>query len=291
MVSILGLGGYHLGLTPEDEALRVVQHAVDHGLDFLDNCWDYHAGRSEEVMGKALAVGGRRAKAFLMSKVDGRTAAAARGQLEQSLRRLRTDVIDLVQLHEVIRLDDAERAFADDGAIAALVEARRAGKLRYIGFTGHKDPASMNHMLAVARMNGFTFDTVQLPLNVMDPHYQSFETHTLPLLTADDIGVLAMKAMGAGPIIDSGVVTAEECLRYCLSLPVATVVTGCETVAILEQALDIGRRFTPLSEAERRALLERTRAHAETGKLEPYKNTDKHDGTAQNPHWLDEARF
>jgi hypothetical protein len=132
---------------------------------------------------------------------------------------------------------------------------------------------------------------VQLPLNVMDPHYQSFETETLPILVKEDIGVLAMKALGAGPIIDSGVVTAEECLRYSLSLPVATVITGCETVALVDQALGIARRFTPLTAAERRALLERTRPHAVTGKLEPYKNSDKHDGTAQNPHWMDEARL
>ena len=290
VVSAIGLGGYHLGLIPGAEAIRIVQEAVDHGIDFMDNCWDYNGGRSEELMGAALA-GPRREKVFLMSKVDGRTEASARGQLEQSLRRLATDVIDLVQIHEVIRMDDAERVFAPDGAIAALLDAKKAGKLRYLGFTGHKDPAMFNHMLDVARQNGFAFDTVQLPLNVMDPHFKSFEANVLPRLVRDDIGVLGMKPFGAGQILRSGVVSADECLRYSLSLPASVVITGCDSMAILQQALTIGGSFTPMSEAEKHALLARTRPHAESGQFEGWKTTHEFDGTMQNPHWLVEARI
>jgi aryl-alcohol dehydrogenase-like predicted oxidoreductase len=290
MVSAIGLGGYHLGAPPEAEAIRIVQEAVDRGIDFMDNCWDYNGGRSEEVMGKALA-GARRAQAFLMSKVDGRTRAAAAAQLEQSLRRLATDVIDLVQLHEVIRMEDAERVFAEDGAIAALLEARAAGKLRYIGFTGHKDPETMGHMLDVAAQHGFRYDAVQLPLNVMDPHFRSFEANLLPRLLGEDIGVLAMKPFGAGQILRSGVVSAEECLRYSLSLPVSSVITGCDSLGVLEQALAIGIGFTPMSDGEKRELLARTRPHADAGQHEGWKSTQEFDGTTQNPHWLDGSRL
>jgi aryl-alcohol dehydrogenase-like predicted oxidoreductase len=290
MVSAIGLGGYHLGMAAEADAIRIVHAAIDRGLDFMDNCWDYNGGRSEELMGKALA-GSRRAQVFLMSKVDGRTRKAAAEQLDQSLGRLATDMIDLVQIHEVIRMDDAERVFEPEGALAALLEARAAGKVRFIGFTGHKDPAMMSHMLDVARAHGTRFDTVQLPLNVMDPHFRSFETNLLPRLVAEDIGVLGMKPFGAGQILSSGVVTAEECLRYSLTLPTSVVVTGCETLGVLEQALAFAIGFAPMSPAERQSLLARTRPHADAGQFEGWKSTHQFDGTAQNPHWMEEARL
>jgi aryl-alcohol dehydrogenase-like predicted oxidoreductase len=196
-VSIVGLGGYHLGIPTEEESVRIVRTALDHGMNFLDNCWDYNDGASEERMGKALR-GGYRERAFLMTKLDGRTARAAAEQLEQSLRRLATETIDLVQIHEVIREDDPERCFAEGGAIEALVAARQAGKLRYLGFTGHKDPAIHLRMLERARQQGFRFDTVQMPLNVLDAHYRSFEREVLPVALADGVAVLGMKPMAAG---------------------------------------------------------------------------------------------
>src|SRR5438067_4555101 len=194
-VSIVGLGGYHLGLPrDEQESIRIVRRALDHGMNFLDNCWDYNGGKSEERMGKALR-DGYREKAFLMTKLDGRTAQSAREQLEQSLKRLRTEMIDLVQIHEVIRDDDPDRSFAKGGCIEALVEARKAGKLRFIGFTGHKDPRIHRKMIETAGKNGFQFDTVQMPLNVLDAHYRSFEKEIMPLALAGGIGVLGMKSM------------------------------------------------------------------------------------------------
>jgi predicted aldo/keto reductase-like oxidoreductase len=287
-VSMLGLGGYHLGVPPEAEALRIVRTAIDHGLDFLDNCWDYNGGASEARMGKALR-DGYRARAFLMTKLDGRTARAAREQLEQSLRRLQTDRIDLVQIHEVIRPEDPQRCFAQGGAIEALVEARQAGKLRYIGFTGHKAPQLHLAMLQEARRHGFRFDAVQMPLNVLDAHYRSFEHEVLPELTKEGVAALGMKSMGAGEVLRAGVASLRECLRYALSLPASVVITGCDSLAILEQALDVARTFAPLSAPQRAELLARTAQVARDGRFEPFKTTQQFDGTAQNPHWLEGA--
>jgi aryl-alcohol dehydrogenase-like predicted oxidoreductase len=291
-VSVLGLGGYHLGLPKdEQESLRIVRAALDHGMNFLDNCWDYNDGKSEERMGKALA-GGYREKAFLMTKLDGRTAQSARDQLDQSLKRLRTERIDLVQIHEVIRDDDPERCFANGGCVEALQAAQKAGKLRYIGFTGHKDPRIHRHMIETAKAHGFHFDTVQMPLNVLDAHYRSFEKEVLPLATAEDIGVLGMKSMGAGLILESGAASALECLRYAMSVPgVSVTITGCDSMGVLEQALFLGTTFTPMTEAERQALLERTAPQAQGGKWEKFKTTQTFDGTEQNKHWLTEARL
>src|SRR5438270_10859242 len=217
-VSIVGIGGYHLGIPPdEQESIRIVRRALDQGLNFLDNCWDCNDGKSEERMGKALR-DGYRAKAFLMTKLDGRTARSAREQLEQSLKRLQTEMIDLVQIHEVIRDDDPERSFASGGCIEALVEARKAGKLKYIGFTGHKDPRIHRHMIETAKAHGFHFDTVQMPVNVLDVHYRSFEKEIIPLALQEGIGVLGMKSMGAGLILESGAASAVDCLRYALSV-------------------------------------------------------------------------
>src|SRR5688572_17920562 len=223
-VSIIGIGGAHLGRAEEGEGIRVVRSAIDRGVTFLDNCWDYNKGKSEDVMGKALD-GGYRQRAFLMTKLDGRTKKAATEQLEQSLRRLRTDYLDLVQIHEIIRADDPARCFREGGCIEALDAARQAGKIRFVGFTGHKDPAHHLAMLAEADERGFRFDTVQMPLNVMDAHFRSFEKRVLPVLLEKGIGVLGMKAIGSGEILESGVVTADECLRYALSLPTSVVIT------------------------------------------------------------------
>jgi predicted aldo/keto reductase-like oxidoreductase len=277
---------------PRDErdSIRIVRKAIDHGVTFLDNCWDYNEGKSEERMGKALE-GGYRQRAFLMTKHDGRTRKAATEQLEQSLKRLRTDVIDLVQIHEVIRLEDPARCFAPGGVIEALLEAKKSGKLRFIGFTGHKDPKIHLAMLAAARANGFTFDTVQLPLNVMDAHYRSFEREVVPELVRQGIGVLGMKAMGGGLIAQSGVVRPTECLRYAMSLPTSVVITGCDSVGVLDQAIDVAMRFRPLAPDEKAALLARTAQAAVSGKYEQFKTTARFDGTAKNPKWLDSAEL
>ncbi len=289
-VSMLGLGGFHLGLTSEAEAIRIVHAALDHGMNFLDNCWDYNDGVSEKRLGKALA-GGRRAKAFVMTKLDGRTRKSAAGQLEQSLERLQTDVIDLVQIHEVIRPSDPDRCFAKGGCIEALLEARQAGKLRYIGFTGHKDPSIHLAMLARAEQAGFVFDSVQMPLNAMDAHFRSFEQAVLPKLVEKKIGVLGMKSLGAGELLRPRVAGARELLRYSLSLPTSVVITGCDSMGVLEQALDVALHFKPLGAEERRELLARTAPAAASGKWEGFKTTGTFDGTNQNPHWLEEARL
>lgn len=288
---MLGLGGFHIGQpSSESESVALIRSAIDQGVTFLDNCWDYNQGQSEVRMGKALADGYRQ-RAFLMTKIDGRTRRAATAQLEQSLTRLQTDMIDLVQIHEVIRESDPERCFAPGGAIEALVAAREAGKLRFIGFTGHKHPDIHLSMLEAARKNGFTFDAVQMPLNVMDAHYESFEARVLPVLIAQNIGVLGMKSLGGGDILASGVVSAEECLRYALSLPTSVVITGMEKREVLEQNLALARSFEAISEEERQRLLARTRAAAREGKHELFKTSEKYDGTVRNPHWLERAEL
>jgi predicted aldo/keto reductase-like oxidoreductase len=290
-VSMLGLGGFHvaekLGRT---ESVRLIRRAIDRGITFLDNCWDYNDGKSESFMGSALA-DGYRERVFLMTKIDGRTRSVAAAQLEQSLRRLRTERIDLVQIHEVIREDDPERCFAVGGAIEALLRARETGKLRFIGFTGHKHPAIHLAMLRRAKQSGFEFDAVQLPLNVMDAHFRSFEKEVLPVLVASGAGVLGMKSMGAGDILDAGVVTPEECLRYALSLPTSVVISGMDNVEVLEKNLKLVKNFRPLTPVERAALLARTAPYAAGGKHEPFKTSEKYDGTRRNPHWLESARL
>jgi aryl-alcohol dehydrogenase-like predicted oxidoreductase len=288
-VSAIGLGGWHLALpgVSEQLALRIVRRAIDEGIDFLDNSWDYNGGASERRMGKALR-GGYRDKVFLMTKIDGRSSREATRQLDESLRRLKTDRIDLVQHHEVIRFDDPHRIFQEDGANAALVAARKAGKLRYIGFTGHKDPRVHLYMLEIARQHGFTFDAVQMPLNVMDAHYRSFEKLVLPELVRQRIGVLGMKSIGNGIILKSRTVTAVECLRYALSLPTSVVITGCESMKILDQALETARGFRPLGQSAIRALLAKTRKAALDGKYELFKTTSLFDSTAEHPQWLGE---
>jgi predicted aldo/keto reductase-like oxidoreductase len=285
-VSAIGLGGFHIGKqADEDESITIIRKAIDQGITFMDNCWDYNGGTSEIRMGKALRDGYRQ-KVFLMTKCDGRTKAAATSQIDESLKRLQTDRIDLMQLHEIIRLEDPDRIFAAGGAIEAMAEARQAGKIRYIGFTGHKDPFVHLRMLEVAAAHKFRFDTVQMPLNVMDAHFRSFEHQVLPRLIADEIGVLAMKSMGDPFILESKTVTPIECLHYALNLPTSAVITGIDSLKILDQALEAARTFKPMSKEAVNHLLARTATAAATGKYELFKTDSRFDGTAQNPQWL-----
>jgi len=288
-VSAIGLGGWHLGLSFVDEALsvRIVRSAVDRGITFMDNSWDYNDGASEKRMGKALR-DGYRDKVFLMTKIDGRSKKEAARQLDESLRRLQTDRIDLVQHHEVIRFEDPHRIFDDEGANAALLEARRAGKIRYIGFTGHKDPHIHLHTLGVAREHDFAFDAVQMPLNVMDAHYRSFEKLVLPELVRHRIGILGMKSMANGIILKSRTVTPVECLQYALNLPTSVVITGCDSMEILDQAIEVARDFKPLSDAQVNALIAKTKGAASNGEFELFKTTSIFDSTATHPQWLGE---
>jgi predicted aldo/keto reductase-like oxidoreductase len=285
-ISIVGIGGYHIGKqSDEQESVRIIRTALDNGINFLDNCWDYNDGQSEVRMGKALR-DGYREQAFLMTKIDGRTRKAAAQQLEESLRRLQTDHIDLLQFHEIIRVEDPERVFASGGGMEAVVEAKKAGKVRYIGFTGHKSPDIHLKMLETADGHDFHFDAVQMPLNVMDAHYNSFEKKVLPVLVKKEIGVLGMKPMGDSLILNSKTAEPVECLHYAMNLPTTVVITGCDSLTILEQALQAARTFRPMSGTEVAALLAKTADAARNGKYEGYKTTHNFDGTVQNPQWL-----
>jgi aryl-alcohol dehydrogenase-like predicted oxidoreductase len=285
-VSLIGLGGYHLGNQSDpEESIRIIRTGIDEGITFLDNCWDYNGGESEIRMGKALRDGYRQ-KAFLMTKIDGRTKTAAATQLNESLRRLQTDRIDLLQFHEVIRDSDPDRIFAEGGGMEAAVEARKAGKIRFIGFTGHKSPDIHLKMLATASKHGFTFDAVQMPLNVMDAHFNSFEKRVLPVLTKDGVGVLGMKPMGDKVILRSKTVTPPECLYYSMNLPTSVVITGCDSLPILQQALRAARSFQPMDPSQVTTLLAKTAKAAEAGQFELYKTSHQFDGTVANPQWL-----
>jgi len=285
-VSLIGLGGHHIGRpSDEQEGIGIVRRAVDHGVTFMDNSWDYHDGGSEIRMGKALQ-DGYREKVFLMTKIDGRTKKEAAKQIEDSLKRLQTDHIDLLQHHEVIRLEDPDRIFAEDGAQDAVLDAQKSGKIRYIGFTGHKDPLVHLRMLEVAKKHGFRFDAVQMPLNLMDAHFRSFQHQVVPLLVKEQIGVLGMKSMGDKIILDSGVVNPLECLHYAMSLPTSVVITGIESMKILDQALEAVRTFKPMTKAESTVLLKRTAQAAADGRYEQFKTTPKFDSTATHPEWL-----
>jgi len=285
-VSLVGLGGYHLGMqSDEQESIKIIRTALDGGINFLDNCWDYNGGNGEIRMGKALRDGYRQ-KTFLMTKIDGQTKKAAAAQIEESLRRLQTDRIDLLQFHEVIRMTDPERIFSPGGGMEAVLEAKKAGKVRYIGFTGHKNPAMHLHMLETAAAHQFHFDAVQMPLNAMDAHYESFGQQVLPVLVKNEIGVLGMKPMGAGLLLHSNTLSPVECLHFAMNLPTSVVITGCESLANVQQALDAARSFKPLSAAEVAALLARTEQAARNGEFEGYKTTNNFDGTAHNPQWL-----
>jgi aryl-alcohol dehydrogenase-like predicted oxidoreductase len=221
-----------------------------------------------------------------MTKIDGRTKKAAAEQLDQSLKRLQTDVIDLLQHHEVLRLEDPDRIFSEGGAQEAMLEAKKAGKIRFIGFTGHKDPLVHLRMLEVAAQHGFHFDTVQMPLNVMDAHFRSFQRQVLPVLVTQGIGVLGMKPMGDSLILASKTVTPVECLRYAMTLPTSTVITGIDSMEILKQDLEAVKNFQPLTEKQAADLLARTARAASEGRFERFKTTNGFDGTAKHPEWL-----
>ena len=288
-VSAIGLGGWHLSLKHVDEALatRIVHRAIDRGINFMDNCWDYNEGNSEIRMGKALQ-NGYRDKVFLMTKIDGRSKEEAAKQIDESLKRLQVDCIDLVQYHEVLRFEDPHRIFDEEGAHGAVLEAQKAGKLRYIGFTGHKDPAIHLHMLEVADSYGFKFDTAQMPLNVMDAHYRSFAKLVVPELTKRNIGVLGMKSMANGILLRSNTVTPIECLHYALNLPTSVVITGMDSMEILDQAFEAAQSFQPMTDEQVQTLLDKTAEAGARGKFEPFKTSSIFDGTAQNPDWLGE---
>jgi len=285
-VSLIGLGGYHLGNQADpQESIRIIRAGLDEGVNFLDNCWDYNGGESEIRMGNALRDGYRQ-KAFLMSKIDGRTKAGAASQINESLRRLQTDRIDLLQFHEVIRDTDPDHIFSEGGGMEAVLEAQRAGKVRFIGFTGHKSPDIHLKMLATASKHGFKFDAVQMPLNVMDAHFNSFEKKVLPVLLKNDIGVLGMKPMGDHIILESKAATPVECLHYAMNLPTSVVITGCDSLPILQQALQAARSFQPMNSSQVAALLAKTAKAAEGGQFELYKTSHRFDGTYANPQWL-----
>ncbi|MEH2126403.1 aldo/keto reductase [Nostoc sp.] len=288
-VSAIGLGGWHIALKHVDEqlAIRIVRTAIDRGITFMDNSWDYNGGVSEIRMGKALR-DRYRDKVFLMTKIDGRSKKEAAKQLDESLKRLQVDYIDLVQHHEMIRYEDPHRIFDPEGANAAFIEARKAGKLRYIGFTGHKDPHIHLHTLEVAAAHGFKFDTVQMPLNVMDAHYRSFAKLVVPELVKQNIGVLGMKSLANGILLRSKTVTPIECLHYALNLPTSVVITGIDSMEILEQAFEAVRTFQPMNDEQVRSLLAKTAEAASRGEFEPFKTSSIFDSTAQNPDWLGE---
>jgi uncharacterized protein len=286
-VSAIGMGGFHIakhGLS-DDQSIQLVRSAIDRGITFMDNSWDYNEGQSEILMGKALKDGYRQ-KVFLMTKIDGRTKESAESQINTCLERLQTDHIDLVQHHEIIRFDDPDRIFAEGGAMEATLAAKKAGKLRYIGFTGHKDPHIHLYMSKVAAVHGFHFDAVQMPLNVMDAHFRSFAHLVLPELVKEEIGVLGMKSMGDGVILKSKTVSPIECLHYALSLPTSVVITGIDKPEILEQAFEAAKTFQPMSREQIAQLLAKTKEVAAAGKYELFKTSSHFDSTAKHPDWL-----
>jgi aryl-alcohol dehydrogenase-like predicted oxidoreductase len=286
-VSCIGMGGFHLGRPniSSGEAVRLIRQALDRGLNFLDNSWDYNEGQSETRMGIALRDGYRQ-KAFLMTKFDGRTKESASSQIDESLARLQTDHVDVLQLHEVIRFDDADRFFAEGGAAEALMAAKKEGKTRYIGFTGHKDPLVHLRMLDVAAQRSFHFDSCQMPLNVLDYHFRSFSHNVVPRLVKEGIAVLGMKPMAFGNVLKAGVATPIECLHYALNLPTSVVITGCDSMERLEQAFEAARTFKPFTQSELAALVAKTREVAMSGNYEPFKTTAEFDGTATHPEWM-----
>jgi aryl-alcohol dehydrogenase-like predicted oxidoreductase len=284
-VSILALGGWHLGLPKtEREATRLVHAAIDGGITFMDNAWDYNDGVSEKRMGKALV--GRRDKVFLMTKAcpHGRDARTAMRQLEDSLRRLKTDYLDLWQLHEVIFDDEPARYFAPGGAVEALDRARQQGKVRFVGFTGHKNPELHLQMLA----HDYPWDSCQLPLNCFDASFRSFEQRVLPELNRRGIAAIGMKSLcGDGRAVKAGIVTPQEAIRYTLSLPITTLVSGIGTMRVLRQNLAIAQEFRPLTARQRQTLLGRVASTARDGRFELYKISAAFDGNeARRQHGL-----
>jgi aryl-alcohol dehydrogenase-like predicted oxidoreductase len=285
-VSCIGLGGFHLGQSKLEEAdmIKLFHSAIDRGINFSDNSWDYNQGESERRVGKALK--GYREKVFVMSKFDGRTKGSAMKQLEDSLQRLDIDHLDLWQFHENIRLEDPDRFFADAGAAEAMLQAKQEGKIKFMGFTGHKDPSVHLRMLEMADKHNFPFDTAQMPINVMDAHFRSFEKEVVPVLVEKQIALLGMKSMGDKNILTSKTVTPLECLQYALSRPTSVVITGIDSMPILDQAFEAARTYASLSKADIAKILEKTAELAMTGKFEPFKTTPRFDSTAMHPEWL-----
>ena len=284
-VSAIGLGGYHIGRPADEEAIRIIRTAIDGGINFMDNCWDYNDGASEIKMGKALRDGYRQ-KVFLMSKIDGRDKKTAAQQIDESLKRLQTSHIDLMQMHEVIRMSDPERVFAPGGGMEALAEAKKAGKIRFIGFTGHKSPDIHLHMLKAADQHNFQMDAVLMPVNMMDAHFESFVGKVMPVLVQKKIAIQTMKPLGGGIILQSKTVSASECLQFAMSQPTDVVITGCDSLEIVQQALNTARNFKPMNNEEIAGLLARTSSAASQGKFELYKTSENFDGTTHNPQWM-----
>jgi aryl-alcohol dehydrogenase-like predicted oxidoreductase len=281
-VSAIGVGGYHIGVPSEDEGIRIIRTALDRGITFLDNSWDYHDGGSEVRMGKALR-DGYRSKAFLMTKYNGRTRASAAQQIDDSLRRLQTDHIDLIQFHENIRMTDPEKYFGPGGAHEAVIAAKKAGKVRYIGFTGHKDPAIHLHMLDVAAKNGFHFDSCQMPLNVLDYNFRSFAHQVVPRLVAEKTAVLGMKPLASGLMFQINNINPIDCLHYSLNLPTSVVINGCDSMERLEQAFQAMKTFQPMTHEQVEALTAKTKEIALSGRIERFKTSEDFDGTTHNP--------
>jgi len=285
-VSAIGLGGYHIGVPKdENEGIRIIRTAIDRGITFMDNSWDYHDGGSEIRMGKALQNGYRK-RVFLMTKYNGRTRESAAKQIDESLKRLQVETIDLIQFHENIRMEDPDRYFAPGGAHEAVMAAKQAGKIRYIGFTGHKDPSVHLRMLDVAAQHNFHFDSCQMPLNVLDYHFRSFAQNVVPRLVKEGTAALGMKPIAFGNVLKAGVATPIECLHYALNLPTSVVINGCDSMERLDQAFEAARTFKPFTPAQLSALLAKTKDAAMTGKYEPFKTTAQFDGTASHPEWM-----
>jgi aryl-alcohol dehydrogenase-like predicted oxidoreductase len=267
-VPIVGMGGYHIGRAEEAQAIRILHEAIDEGMTFFDNSWDYHDGGSETLMGKALSTGGRREKVFLMTKVCARDYEGAKQHLEDSLRRLQTDHLDLWQFHEINWAIDSEWLY-DKGGLKAAIEAREQGKVRHIGFTGHRDIAHHLKMLGTP----FEWDTVQMPINLLDAHYRSFQKEVVPVCNRKKISVIGMKSLAGGRIPTQLGIPAATCRRFSLSLPIATLVCGIESRENLHQDLAMARSFKPVSEKEAKQLLAQTEDRGSDGKLEPWKTT------------------
>ncbi len=272
-VSIIGIGGWHIGSIPQDEAIALMHRAIDEGIDFFDNAWDYHNGGSEEVMGKALASGGRRDKVFLMTKVCDRDYEGAKKQLEQSLRRLKTDHLDLWQFHEINYPEDPTWVF-EKGGIRAAVEAREQGKVRFIGFTGHKDIRFHLEMLKKA----FHWNSSQMPINILDAHYRSFQKEVVPVCNRQNVGVVGMKGLAGGRIARQLGLDAALCRRYSLSLPISTLVCGITSSKELDQDLGVARGFNPLTPDELQQLVNDTKEQGKDGRNESFKTSRSHDG-------------
>ncbi len=284
-VSLLCLGGAHIGAPEKAEAIRIVHTAIDAGMDFMDNAWEYNDNESELRMGEALAQDGYRQRAFLMTKncAHDRLADHSMVKLEESLRHLQTDYLDLWQIHEVVWPDDPDRIFAPGGAAEAMLKAKEQGKVRYIGFTGHKDPEIHRRMLA----EGFPWDTVQMPLNALDAHFRSFEREILPICQEQNIGVIGMKSLAGGHLLKGTDLTPQEAIGYALSLPLSTLVVGCDSMKVLEQNLAIGRGFEPLPAAEIERILAKSAPAAGDGRFEPFKTSFDYEGNeARKEHGL-----